>query len=304
MITQRIGFCCIALPHDNYVGTKFKTTTLAWCNKNKSQAAQKLTDIYHNNLGELVKVINYCIEKKIWIYRISSDLFPLGDHDDFSSVYHLFCSNNSNWNSARIAVERYYEMGGRCSTHPGQFCSLGSQREDVRNNSIKNLIHHASFMDRLGLPENHTAHINIHLSNGKDTIPLIPLFRQSLQKLPINVLARLTFENEHSGYWTVSNIRHYFPNVPVVFDSLHYTCNPDKLLSFDDAFKSAMSSWRNTVPVFHHSEGKTKSNDRAHSDYITNIPAIYSNYNVDTEVEAKAKNLAIFKYKNDKKELV
>jgi UV DNA damage repair endonuclease len=167
----------------------------------------------------------------------------------------------------------------------------------VRENSIKNLNHHGGFMDKLGLPQDHSAHINIHLSNGKDPIPLLPFFRESLAKLKPNILNRLTFENEHSGFWTVSNIRSYFPNVPVVFDSLHYICNPDALLSFDDAFKSAILTWKNTSPVFHHSEGKSKTDDRAHSDYIKHIPKIFSQYNVDIEVEAKAKNLAIFEYK-------
>lgn len=297
MTKQRIGFCCIAMPHDNFIGTKFKSTTLSWCTKNKSQAPKKLVDIYRNNLLELKKVINYCIDKKIWIYRISSDLFPLGDHPDFSHIYDSFYSSDSEWDSAKICLEKYYEMGGRCSTHPGQFCSIGSSNPSVRENSIKNLNHHGDFMDKLGLPQNHSAHINIHLSNGKDPIPLLPFFRESLAKLKPNILNRLTFENEHSGFWTVSNIRSYFPNVPVVFDSLHYICNPDSLLSFEDAFKSAILTWKNTNPVFHHSEGKSKTDDRAHSDYIKHIPKIFSQYNVDIEVEAKAKNLAIFEYK-------
>ena len=303
MTNQRIGFCCIALPHDEYVGTKFKSTTLSWCNKNKSQAKQKLVDIYKNNLQELKKVLNYCIDKKIWIYRISSDLFPLGDHPDYFHIYNDFYSDGSNWYSARVAVEKYYEMGGRCSTHPGQFCSIGSANNNVVENSINNLKHHADFMDKLGLPQSHLAHINIHLSNGSNPVALLPIFRESISRLPFNVLSRLTFENEHSGFWTTSNIRSYFPNIPIVFDSLHYICNPDRALSFDDAFSLAYSSWLNITPVFHHSEGKTKENDRSHSDYIKKIPDIYSKFKIDIEVEAKAKNLSIFEYKRLIKEI-
>jgi UV DNA damage endonuclease len=303
MTNQRIGFCCIALPHNEYVGTKFKSTTLAWCNKNKSEAHKKLTDIYKNNLQEYVKVLNYCIEYKIWIYRISSDLFPLADHPDFSHVYADFRSDANNWASAANATAKYYELGGRCSTHPGQFCSIGSAKENVRINSVRNLEHHADFMDMLGLPRNHNAHINIHLSNGTDPIPLLPTFYNTIHKLPVNIISRLTFENEHSGFWTTSNIRSYFPRVPIVFDSLHYICNPDKSISFDDAFKLAYSSWGSTTPVFHHSEGKTKSNDRSHSDYIKKIPDIFSKFKIDIEVEAKAKNLSIFQYKRSLKDL-
>ena len=79
---NRIGFCCISLPDGEYSGTKFKSTTLSWCQKNKDEAEAKLKNIYAHNLKELAAVINYCIEKKMWIYRISSDLFPLADHPD------------------------------------------------------------------------------------------------------------------------------------------------------------------------------------------------------------------------------
>lgn len=298
MFKSRIGFCCIALEDCNFAGTKFKSTTLSWCLKNKTKADRKLELIYSNNLKELAKVINYCIEKKIWIYRISSDMFPLADHEHFKHVYEKFSNDKSNWIEAISAIEIYYSMGGRCSTHPPQFCSIGSEKESVRINSIKCLEHHASFMDNLGLPQNLNAHINIHLSNGKDPIPLLPNYRNSLSKLSISVLSRLTFENEDSGFWKVSNIKSIFPNVPIVFDSLHYKCNPDESLSFEDAFVSAFNSWKNATPVFHHSEGKDSEEDKKHSDYIQKIPDIFSQYPVDIEVEAKAKNLAVLGYRN------
>ena len=299
---NRIGFCCISLPDGEYGGTKFKSTTLSWCQKNKDEAEAKLKNIYAHNLKELAAVINYCIEKKMWIYRISSDLFPLADHPDFSHIYEDFSSNKSNWGAASLAIEVYYSMGGRCSTHPGQFCSIGSEKETVRANSIKCLEHHASFMDNLGLPRNHTAHINIHLSNGKNPVPLLPNFRNSLSKLSVGVLSRLTFENEHNGFWTVSNIRSYFPSVPIVFDSLHYKCNPDSMLSFQEAVHSAILSWRDCNPVFHHSEGKEAETDKRHSDYIKNIPNEFLLSKIDIEVEAKAKNLSIIEYRKKIKE--
>jgi UV DNA damage endonuclease len=303
MFKQKIGFCCIALKDGSYDGTKFKSTTLSWCLRNKVEAEKKLNFVYSNNLKELTKVIHYCIEKKIWIYRISSDLFPLADHNEFEYVYQKFSQNKSNWIEAISALEMYYSMGGRCSTHPAQFCSIGSEKELVRISSIKCLEHHASFMDSLELPKNHGAHINIHLSNGKNPLPLIKNYRDSMSKLSIGVLSRLTFENEHSGFWTVSNIKSLFPQVPIVFDSLHYKCNPDQFLSFEEAFVSAFNSWKDKNPVFHHSQGKDSDKDKKHSDFIDNIPNIFSQYPVDIEFEAKAKNLAVLNYRKQLSEL-
>jgi UV DNA damage repair endonuclease len=45
--------------------------------------------------------------------------------------------------------------------------------------------------------------------------------------------------------------------------------------------------------LFHYSEGKTDRLDRAHSDYITQLPTCATN--VDIEIEAKQKNLAVLK---------
>jgi UV DNA damage repair endonuclease len=47
------------------------------------------------------------------------------------------------------------------------------------------------------------------------------------------------------------------------------------------------------VPLFHHSEGKAHSLDRAHSDYINQLPLCAQN--VDIEIEAKQKDLAVLK---------
>jgi UV DNA damage repair endonuclease len=45
--------------------------------------------------------------------------------------------------------------------------------------------------------------------------------------------------------------------------------------------------------LFHHSEGKEHRLDRAHSDYINNLPQCA--VGVDIEIEAKQKDLAVLK---------
>ncbi len=63
-----------------------------------------------------------------------------------------------------------------------------------------------------------------------------------------------------------------------------------------------MSTWGNIVPVIHYSESRSieqedpKIRPQAHSDYILDYIDTYGN-RVDIMVEAKAKELAVLKYK-------
>ena len=73
-------------------------------------------------------------------------------------------------------------------------------------------------------------------------------------------------------------------------------------MSEKDALEVAISTWINVVPVVHYSESRSieqeddKIRPQAHSDYIYDYIDTYGNQ-VDIMVEAKAKELAVFRYK-------
>jgi UV DNA damage endonuclease len=290
------GFCCLAFPDGAYQGTKFKSTTLSWCKRNSPQDVEdKLVTIYKHNLLELQNVLGYCLQRGIRVYRISSDLFPLGDHPDFSHIYNRIL-HSSELDRARQCANYFLSLGGKLSTHPGQFVSISSQNPEVVSNSIRALEFHSKFMSDLGLPKSIAAHINIHVSNGsKDPKTTYMIVNDSLNKMSPDLRSRLTFENEDSGCWNVTNLKTYLPNVPIVFDSLHYLCNPDPILSFREAFMDARRTWEKAgqTQVVHHSEGKTAETDRRHSEFVNKIPNEFKNYAVFCEIEAKKKNLAV-----------
>lgn len=289
IIKNRIGFCCIVLGKNP---SKFRSTTVTWCKNNPESFQEKLETITSHNLLELIKVINFCIDKKIWLYRISSNLIPLPDHDIGENIW----LNSVNkfpdiWNHVKQKVQEYLKLGGRLTIHPSQYISISSPKSDVVKNSIKNLEYHGLLFDRLGLPRNHFALINIHISNGKLGQNCVETVLESLCKLSDSVTKRLTFENEDKSFWTVENIAAYFA-IPIVFDTLHYSCNVGNI-SADLAHKISSESWKTFAPnikqLCHHSEGVSGPTDRRHSDYITYIPDL----NCDVEVESKMKNLSI-----------
>lgn len=267
--------------------------TLAWANKNvKEDVLNKWNDIVKHNFELLYKIISWNITNKVYLYRISSDLIPFADHDDWGWMWNDWRGNIENYGllgPVREIIKRYISLGGRFTIHPGQFVSIGSAKETVRNNSIKNLEYHGQLLDLMGLPQDYSCPINIHVSNGtKDCNVTANHIKNSIQLLSNSVSNRLVFENEQHGCWHPQNLRKLFPEVPITFDYHHFRLN-DGGIDVGEAVRITSESWPNNDPVQHYSEGRDNPDDPAHSDYIRILPD--SQY--DIEVEAKAKDLAI-----------
>jgi UV DNA damage endonuclease len=267
--------------------------TLAWANRNvKEDVLNKWNDIVKHNFELLYKIISWNIINKVYLYRISSDLIPFADHDDWGWMWNDWRGNIENYGllgPVREIIKRYISLGGRFTIHPGQFVSIGSAKETVRNNSIKNLEYHGQLLDLMGLPQDYSCPINIHVSNGtKDCNVTANYIKNSIQLLSNSVMSRLVFENEQHGCWHPQNLRKLFPEIPITFDYHHFRLN-DGGIDVGEAVRITSESWPNNDPVQHYSEGRDNPDDPAHSDYIRNLPD--SQY--DIEVEAKAKDLAI-----------
>ena len=267
--------------------------TLAWANRNvKEDVLNKWNDIVKHNFSLLYTIISWNIENKVYLYRISSDLIPFADHDDWGWMWNDWRGNIENYGllgPVREIIKRYISLGGRFTIHPGQFVSIGSAKETVRNNSIKNLEYHGQLLDLMGLPQDYSCPINIHVSNGtKDCNVTANYIKNSIQLLSNSVMSRLVLENEQHGCWHPQNLRKLFPEIPITFDYHHFRLN-DGGIDVGEAVRITSESWPNNDTVQHYSEGRDNPDDPAHSDYIRNLPD--SQY--DIEVEAKAKDLAI-----------
>jgi len=275
MLAVRVGYCCtnLSLP------SRFKTTTLTWCINHPNECGQKLAGLYEHNFTELARVIKWNILNDVWLYRISSDLNPLADHSIGVDVFQSWVLESSALHTAKDVIMCYLKLGGRLTCHPAQHVSIGTESEGVLEHSLRNLIYHGQLFDALDLPRSRFAPINIHASGGKDPLPRISRYRAALDLLPESVSTRLTFEVEDRGFWGAANLRRYFPNVPIVFDTLHHNCNSFGLTQ-SYAFNVCAESW-DVASLIHHSEGLTGALDRRHSDYIVSLPDLPS----DVELE-------------------
>jgi UV DNA damage endonuclease len=295
---MKLSLCCIS----NILaeqGLKFRTMTYkTYSTMPRADALAKLSKIIHNNFHVTRKIIQFCDEQGIKGYRLSSDLTPVLNHPDvlmkmedlpdFGFIQHEI--NN---------IKRYLATSDiKISAHPSEYITLTTDDPKAIANSILDLETHADIFNRIGLPEDYSAPLNIHCRKDGDPEIISGKFMNTFEKLSDSVRNRLVIEvNDNvSGVWSVKNlVKHFYEkhNIPITFDTLHH-----KFLHGDlcdkDAFELAYATW-NTTPVFHYSEGI--GDTRNHASMATGIPESYG-YDVVWDVELKNKDYAILDIMN------
>lgn len=286
----RLGLCCLLVGESK---SSFKTVKLTWARNHPKKIVDHLKVVWRSNIKETCKVLDYCIKNNIWSYRLSSDMFALADLEEYKDLWVDFRANDLNWSAVRSKIRVYLELGGRLSTHPGQFCVISNDRADISARSILNLEYHAEFFDAMHIPQNYFFPINIHISNGKKEKDAARATKKNLEILTPSLRSRLVFETEDKSYWTWQKIAKHFPEIPITLDYHHRLIN-NQGESEQEAHDMCVKSWskHHIKPLFHYTEGKSKLLDRSHADFIERLPA-YTD--MDLEIEAKQKNLAILK---------
>jgi UV DNA damage endonuclease len=199
------------------------------------------------------------------------------------------------------------DNGQRLSFHPGQFCVLASPNQKVVDSAINELNKSSQIMDMMGLPRSRMAKINIHVGGAYgDKESALGRFCKNYIETSKGVRSRLTVENDDKAnmYSVVDLFEGVYKvvGIPIVFDYYHHKfCTGG--LTEEQALKLAASTWPEGVKqCTHYSESRAKEKmdesirPQAHSDYITSDINDYG-LDIDVVVEAKAKELAIKKYK-------
>ena len=249
------------------------------------------------NVQDLVKILQWNAEHHVKVYRIGSNIFPwnseyhLTDLPDISKILEVM----------KQAGEVIQASGQRVSFHPDHFVKLGTVKDDVAHRSIHDLNHHDELMTMLQLPANHYYPLNIHvgMNYNKD---VIQRFIERFDMLKDTTRQRLVMENDDKA--NSFSVKQLYEDIyshiktPITFDYFHHTFHPDTLTSADAA-RLAASTW-DCTPLFHYSESKNlnehlSGNARAHADYVFH-PIDDYNLHIDIDLEAKAKEKALFKY--------
>lgn len=296
-----LGLCCQWLIIRNgKMHNQLISRTLQFSRfKNNSYSSDKIKSTYRLNLENLMKVMKTIINSGIRSFRVSSSLFPLYDKVS-SSYYDNLEIRNKLSAIGRLAMDNNL----RLTTHPSQYIVLNSDSLQAVKLAIQDIDFHAWIFDQMGLPQTPYYSINIHGGKSDRSRQLVA----GIDALSSNARNRLTIENCEFAY----SVDKLLPvsketGVPICFDSHHHNINPGNL-SGEDAMLRSIETWRNVKPNTHISNSKNeyefkKTKLRQHSDYLRKINEYQREANnsgiIDIDIEAKAKNLALFKASKD-----
>lgn len=301
---NNIGYCCINMSLN--IGKKAKDRITVNRGMTKKTFDNKglsyVSELAIKNINDLENIIKWNFENKIFVYRMSSDMFPcigfykLEDLPNFSLICDKLRSIGDYAKSKSI----------RLSFHPTHFCIIASENPIVVKNSLDELDKHAQIMDIMGLDQTHYYPINIHVNTTKPTREEASIrFCNQFLNLSKSCRKRLVVENDDgiNQYSTkiLYDLIHSKISIPITHDFHHHNYGP-KDLSQKDALVLACSTWGDIKPMTHMSSPRTIedsiSKSTAHADFIYEKIETFG-IDFDTEIEAKAKDLAVLKYRKD-----
>lgn len=293
---MNFGYACINLTLGKDVSTNRTMTNATF----QRRGLDYVSELALKNAKDIIKILKWNYENGIHFFRLSSTIIPWADRLDIEKLpaYKGIVS------ALKEAGKYANDNGIRITSHPGPFVVLTSAKEDVVNNSIKDLELHGRIFDIMELSHSPYNKINIHC-NGVygDKLSAMNRFCTNFERLSHSVQSRLTVENDDkASMYSVSDLMyiHNKINIPIVFDYHHFTFNTGNQTE-EEALKLALSTWPVGVrAVVHYSESKSlhesnvKIKPQAHSDYINKLPNTYG-YEFDVMLEVKQKELALLK---------
>ena len=322
---HRVGFACKIQESSGVADPKLniRGTTITWLNaQTKTRAVERLWELMRSNIAALQAQIEYVskLEPKLRMFRISSDVLTAYTHDDWMWFYfepdvlHFLETN-----LARIGQHaRAHDV--RLSFHPGQFCVLASDNDDIVERSVTEFEYHCDIIRYMGFGRQfQDFKCNVHVGGKRGPAGI----RAALKKLSREAHNCLTIENAEYS-WGLDASLELVRDCALVLDIHHHWIASGEYISADDdRVKQVTESWRGVRPVVHYSvsremvlvdhdpdtkpdlvalksQGFSSTKLRAHSDYYWNNPvntwaASFSKH-ADIMCEAKEKNLASFEF--------
>lgn len=301
MAQVNLGYCCINLTLQEKEGIKIGRSMIK--RTFQAKGIKYAGELAEANVRDMIEIIKWNKKKGINIYRMSSSMFP------WMSEYEL--TDLPNWktikNLLKGAGTLAQSYNQRVGFHPGQFCVLPSPTQKVVETTIRELNQHAFIMDTMGLPQNHTYSMNIHVGGSYgDKAAAKQRFINNFKRLSDSAKARLVLENDDKpAQYSVQDLYEIYEQIgtPITFDYHHHRCYEDPMPE-EDALRLASKTWPKGIrQLCHYSSAKKLHEDasviiRAHADYIYEKIETY-NMDLDIELEVKAKELALIKYQKD-----
>lgn len=299
-----MGYCCINTRLRDLGIFTSRTCRLETVHQN---GIDYIYDLAHQNIDDLAAIFRWNFKNNIFLYRMSSEMFPFASHPDYFKEYDFEQFSTKLYNLGILA--KHYRQ--TLTFHPGQYNQLTSHRPDVVDKSIIDIDIHSKILDMMGCDNNSV--IVIHggsKHDGKDMA--LARFKDNFKMLSESSRNRLVLENCEMAY----SIEDLLPIsqellVPIVIDYHHHNINPGTIKTTTeliDITNQVLQIWenRNITPLFHLSESRrgVTINDsittrRAHSDYVEVLPEALlhtiQTHKINLDIEAKMKEKAVIR---------
>ena len=330
MNTSQIGFACKWLNDPSECGgmkvnakdrdLNGRSTTMRWLREHAAEAEQRQWDIMNHNAAAAVRLIERVatLPPERRMVRLGSEMLQGYTEKDWIDWWQR---QEIQEHCAKIFApvgETARRLGVRISFHPGQFCVLASESDEIVKRSILEFEYHADMARWMGYGatwHDHGFKINVHLS-GKGGPEK---FLRTLGRLTPEARNLIAIENDEisNGLDTVLLVAEH---VAITLDLHHHWINTGEYITPDDPRAlHVLESWRGVRPALHYSvsredvlvghdsrvrpdlaellgRGFKKQKLRAHSDFMWNDTvtkwALTFAGQWDIQVEAKGKNLA------------
>ncbi len=229
----RIGYPCSNLSLRSTAARTFKLS---------SYSDARLIETVEENLTALESYLAWNAAHDIGFFRISSDTIPFASHPVMTVDWQRHFADRLAAIGVFIAAHRM-----RIGVHPGQYTLLNSDRPDVIERSIAELVYHAELLELMGL--DHTHKIQIHVGGVYgDKATASARFVETYTRLPDAVRQRLVIENDERQYSLADAMRiHAATGIPVLLDVLHHRLF-DTGESLAEALDLAIPTWNGHGP--------------------------------------------------------
>jgi UV DNA damage repair endonuclease len=326
----RIGFCCKWLSDPTECGgmkvnasnreLNGRSTTMRWLREHPDEAEQRQWEIMNHNAAAALRMVEKvgALRPEFRMVRLGSEMLQGYTEPDWKAWWQRPEIQDHCERIFRPIGDRARELGVRLGFHPGQFCVLASDSDDIVERSIEEFEYHADMARWMGYGaswHDHGFMINVHLSGRGGT----DKFLRTLDRLSPEARNLITIENDEitNGLDCTLAVAH---SVALVLDVHHHWVKTGEYIRpGDPRVQLVRESWRDVRPAIHYSvsredvlvdhcartapdygdlvaRGFTRSRLRAHSDFYWNHAvnqwAGEFLQDFDIECEAKGKNLA------------
>jgi UV DNA damage endonuclease len=295
----RFGLCCLFREQP----LRYRQTTAKVLRPlpRKDQLA-RLSALCLHNADTLRAAVRFLADHGIGAYRLPSPLFPRATHPEVG--YRLDDLPDADRIRKVLATVRAFarDHAIRLSLHPDQFNVLSSHREEVVANTLRELEYQGQLAELTGVEV-----ITLHAggrTGGKSAA--LGRLAANLARLPAEVRERLALENDDLSY-TPADLLPFCRehDIPFVYDVHHHRCLSDGLDEAEVTRRCA-ALWHHLgrEPYFHLSSprnGWGSASPKQHADYIApaDFPRCWSDVSATIDIEAKAKEQAIFRLREE-----